>query len=119
MDDVYQWILELVEHHRDTGEILQCHYVPNLTSHSRIALEYEREFLTVALQLLVRLPNSLKDLFHITTTGRYLVVMYTYEDEPVDQPMPPAIQGLVVDQFIRPNKIPKNKLSMTIPEKPQ
>uniref|UniRef100_A0AB39CCM6 Uncharacterized protein n=1 Tax=Pseudomonas phage RVTF4 TaxID=3236931 RepID=A0AB39CCM6_9VIRU len=116
MDDVYQWIQELVDHFNETGDILQCHYVPNLTSHSKIALEYEREFLKVAFELLIRLPNTVQGLTHITAKGRHLVMMFNFDDVVQENTLVPAIQAVGVDHFVRPIKIPKNKLSMTTPE---
>lgn len=106
MDDVYLWIQELITYHKDTGDLLQCHYVPNLTSTSKLAKEYEKMFLELAVELLAKLPSTVGDITHVTSTGRYLVVMFSYDPSITDQTIPAVLQGLDPAQFLRVNKIP-------------
>lgn len=108
MDDVYQWIMELVKHYNETGDVLTHHYVPNLTSHSLVAKEYERMFLQIALSLLRKFPGTLSDIRHVSTVGDYLVLLFTYDETQEDQPLLDIWDLPDWNEFVRPNKVPRN-----------
>lgn len=104
MDTVFEWILEANTYYRETGEILSFHHVPRLTSYSKPALEYEREFLKLAIALWGKLPKTVTEIFPVNMHGQYMYMLITFNPIEKDLGMPEAVTSVTIEQFLRPSK---------------
>lgn len=113
MDDIIEWVLEAQRYFLQTGEVLQYHYVPRMTSYRKKALAYEREFLTMALAMWRSLPNTTTDIYLVLAKGSHVTLLLTYDFNANHPEMPPLVANLTVEQFTRPDKkILKQQQSM-------
>jgi len=79
--------------------------VPRLTKHNKHALAYEQEFLTIALKLWGKLPNTVTDIFPVSMNdSQHMYLLITYDNTQESLEMPLAVTQLTVEQFLRPKK---------------
>ncbi|QBJ02571.1 hypothetical protein MZD04_gp041 [Pseudomonas phage Psa21] len=104
MDDIIEWVLEANTHYQQTGEILKLHHVPRLTSYNKLAMEYERLFLTMAIALWQKLPNTVSEVFPVNMHGKQMYFLITFIPVKNDVAQPEVVVNLTIDQFLRPSK---------------
>lgn len=110
LDDVIDWVMEIQKYYLETGDLLEHHYVPNLTSHNKMALTYEKEFINIAVSLWRLLPPATVSVLPIKTGSNTIYLLLDIDTAMADSIVNYVFPELTVNQFIRPSKkIPGTK----------